>query len=403
MMNFFSMFWRIIRLIGVRFYSDRLTYSASALTYTTLLALVPFLTVCMTIMSAFPFFKEIGVGLQQFVFQNFIPSSGQVIQGYIYTFIQQASQLSVVGMIFLIVTSISMMLTIERAINDIWKVHSQRQGISAISLYWAILSLAPIFIGLSIAATSYLISLPFMTDVAAKFTWGKLLIGNIHISITFLVLMFLYIGVPNRKVLWRYGFIGALIATVLFELTKKLFVFYVMHATTYQHIYGALAIVPIFLLWLYLLWVYVLLGALISNVLTKHFYGITADGIDGFSHAILWLEKLWIAQQKGEGLSVHELYRQVPLNYQIDSYDMLLILENNQMVRKINVNEYMLSRDLSHFTLGNLYQQLPWKLPNILCKNLSELAINVLKMVDQDLQKNLNVPLGDIFSKGKAL
>lgn len=396
-MSILSRIWCIIRMIGLRFYSDRLTYSASALTYTTLLALVPFLTVCMTVLSAFPFFKDIGTDLQQFILQNFIPSSGQIIQNYVVIFIQQAGKLPLIGTAFLVATAISMMLTIERAINDIWKVHHQRQGIYAVLVYWAMLSLAPVFIGLSIAATSYLISVPFIADVTAKFAFGKLLVGNTHVMITFLVLMFLYVGVPNCKVRWRYGFVGAFIATILFEATKKLFVIYVTLSTTYQHIYGALAVIPIFLLWVYLLWIYVLLGALISNVLSKRFYGEETEGLDGFSHALLWIEKLFKAQQQGEGLSVNDLYQQVSVDYQVDPHNMLLILEQQQLIRKINVNEYMLSRDLSSFTLNDLHQLLPWKLPAQVNENLPRLIVDLLKKANQNIYENLNVPLANLI------
>lgn len=396
-MTFLSKFWQFLRVLFLRFYSDRLTYSASALTYTTLLALVPFLAVCMTILSAFPFFKNLGINVQQFIFQNFIPSSGQVVQQYLNSFIQQASTLSFLDTAFLVVTSISMMLTIERAINDIWKVHQRRQGFYSIVIYWAILSLAPIFIALSIAATSYLISLPLIAGVAAKMSIGKLLVGNLHLLITFLALAFLYIGVPNCKVMWRYGMVGALVSTFLFEWAKKLFVLYATTTPFYHHVYGALAAIPIFLLWLYVLWVIILLGALISNVLTRQFYGITVADIDGFSQSILWLEKLWHAQQKGEGLTITALYRQAPGNYEIDPHVMMAILEQCHLIKKISVNEYILSRDLSTFTLRDLYEQLPWKLSAKISANISPSVEKVLKKAHRCLDENLDVALVDLY------
>lgn len=275
--------------VGRRFSDDRLTYSASALTYTTLLSLVPLVAVSLAIFSAFPIFSQVSGEVQNFIFQNLIPTSGQVIQNYLSQFSQQAAQLSVISTIFLIVTTIMMMLTIERALNDVWHIRRRRRGLSAILRYWGVLSLAPIAIVASIAATSYFVSLPIILGTAQALGLKAALLKSVPILLTILVFSLIYVVIPNCHVPVRYALLGAIVATILFEIAKRLFVIYVTRVATYELIYGALAVIPIFLLWVYCLWVIILFGALMSNILTTYYFTAALGEIDGFTHAFLWL------------------------------------------------------------------------------------------------------------------
>jgi len=399
MPTFLVRFWEILKMIGKRFFEDRLTYSASALTYTTLLALVPLITVSIVIVSAFPISKTISDQVQTFIFQNFIPASGQVIQQYLQGFVGQAAKMSLIGTVFLFVTAVLMMLTIESAFNYIWGVKYRRKGLSAFFRYWAVLTLAPIFISLSIAATSYVLSLPLLMGTVTSLGIKKIIFSSVPMLLTMIAFALLYIAVPNCSVPWRCGFIGAFIATILFELAKKVFVLYLTHFPSYRIIYGAMASVPIFLVWIYLLWVIILFGALISNVLSTAYFDHKVGEVDGFTQAFMWLGYLWKAQQEGQSLSISQLYRLLPGKYLVNTSDVLQYLQKSKLIKVTSHNRYMLSKDCSKVTLNDLYQTFPWKIPGIEKEKLFSKKIQMLfSKANQTLQKTLSVPLSELYS-----
>lgn len=398
-MRFFKNLWEILRSIGIRFVKERFTYSASALTVTTLLAIVPLMAVVFSIFSFFPAFHNIGDQIQQFIFQNFIPASGKIIQQYIQVFITQATRLPTTGVIVLAVTAVMMMLTIERALNDVWKVERRQYTFSSILRYWAVLSLAPILIALSLMVTSYIISLPILTGSTITLEMHQFLYSALPFLVTIFVLTLLYTVVPNRKVPIGCGFTGAFIAAILFELAKKGFVLYLTHFPTYRLIYGALASIPIFIVWIYLSWVIVLFGALISNVLTMRHYLKQKAGIDGFSHALLWLGFLWNAQKTSRGLKLKELYNAFPGNYQVDAYKLLGYMLEKHFIMRVRGDRYMLARDFSSITLAEFYRELPWKLTAVDedSKYFSQKMKDVLNAANKTLQNNLNLSLSELF------
>lgn len=399
MLKLFIYLWRIIRTVITRIIEDRLTYSASVLTYTTLLALVPLLAVILGILSAFPVFSAIALKTQQFIFSNFIPESGEVIRAYLQNFIAQTGKLSLVGTLFLVIAAIMMMMTVDSALNDIWQVKKSRYTWSAIIRYWAVLSLAPICVSLSIAATSYLISFTFITKTAITLKIMSALSGTLPYLLTFIAFSLIYIIVPNCPVPLFSGLIGAVIATCLFELAKKLFVFYLSHFSAYRLIYGAIATIPIFLLWLYISWLIILFGALISNILLSYSYLDGHEKLDGFTHTLLWLGCLWRAQQKGEGLTLRELYQAAPKKtYHVEPHQLIRLLKKKQLIHLSESSQYRLSRDFSTLTLAELYDLLPWKLPDatlspVYSKDLQKL----FNSANQLLKEKLQIPLAQIY------
>lgn len=391
-------YWYLIRVISIRFVQDRLTYSASALTFTTLLALVPLLTVSFSILSIFPVFSDLKSQIQPFIFNNFLPASGEVVQHYLHSFVDHASNLSLFGTLFLVATVVMMMLTIEQAFNHVWMIKSRRRGFSSLVQYWAALSLAPIFIGLSIVLTSYLISLPFITNTVSSLGVKPFLVRSIPFIVTVFVFTALYVGIPNCSVPFKNGLIGAVIATIFFELTKKAFVLYVASFANYHLIYGTLSVIPVFLLWIYLLWVIILFGVLISNVLTIHRFIRSKAGMDGFTHAFVWLAHLWKAQQRGKGMSLGELYKAVPVHYKVNMEQQLKCLQEAKLIQLTARNRYVLTRDLSRMTLLNLYAALPWKLSSAESFEHMPCAVKmVFQKSNQSLEDALNVSLGSLY------
>lgn len=238
---------------------------AAGLSYVSLLSLVPLMTVSLSILAIFPKFRGIGDQVQQFILSNFIASSAQVVQHHLQEFIHQAMRLSVPGILFLLITSILMVFSLEQAFNHIWKVDKRRNFVQAFLMYWAVITLIPILISAGIVITTPVVTKAAMTLPALK----TIAIFVFPYLFTFLAFMFLYMAVPNCKVRFRDAARGAVVATILFDLVKLGFAFYIIHFPTYKLIYGALAAVPLFLLWLYLSWIVILFGGLISYAISK--------------------------------------------------------------------------------------------------------------------------------------
>ncbi|OGT30355.1 MAG: hypothetical protein A3E87_01310 [Gammaproteobacteria bacterium RIFCSPHIGHO2_12_FULL_35_23] len=388
-----------IKLLVDRFIEDRFTYSASALTYTTLLSVVPLMAIGLGILSVFPIFHSFKDQLQDLIFSNFVPASGNVIKQYFNSFAAQATKLSIMGAVFLVITAILMMFTIERALNDIWKVRERRHGVSAWLRYWAILSLAPVFAALSITATTYVISLPIIHGAVEKSIGiDHILINILPIAMGIIGLTLLYVVIPNCRVSWRAGFIGALVATVLFELAKRAFIVYVSGFNMYEFVYGAFAAVPMFLIWIYLSWVIILFGALISNILAVGYFVRAGGKIDGFMHAFLWLGSLWYAQQQGQSLSITQLYKMNPGHYEINSQQQLKVLEKNKLINLTQTGDYVLARDLSGLTLADLYYMLPWRFTDLQTATVKNSKLELLiKKVHADISKQLAIPLNELY------
>lgn len=350
-------FWWFVIL---NFVEDDCSYRASALTFTSLLAIVPLMSVSLALLSAFPVFQSFSSPIQDFIFENFVPATGKAVQAYLQTFAAQVSKLSIWGVSFLFVTAVLVMYTIEQALNRIWKVRVQRHGTSAFLLYWAILSLAPVMMGLSFAASSYLISLPLWKESTNTST----LLHYAPFALSLIGFTFLYLIVPNSKVKLRHGLAGATVAAILFEAAKQGFTYYLTQFHTYELLYGAFAVVPILFLWVYWVWFIVLLGAEIAYALSVHHHRRQGQALDGFSHAMHWLFYLWQAQLKGESLSLENLIDNDKLPYAISPENVLETLLNKKLIQAVDGDKFILSRDLSQMSLYDLAKLLPYPLPD---------------------------------------
>ncbi|MCA9016548.1 MAG: virulence factor BrkB family protein [Planctomycetaceae bacterium] len=340
------------------FYHDRCLRSAAALTYTTLLSLVPLSTVIFSIFSAFPMFDSIAGEIQSFVFQNFVPTSGEAIQGYIQEFAGKTSKLTAIGIAFLILSALLLMNTIEGALNDIWHITSTRKPIPKFMVYWAMLTLGPILIGASLTVTSYLTSLPLFGDASIIADLKARLLGILPFLATTLACTLLYTIVPNIHVPFRYAFSGAVVAAILFELAKKGFALYVTAFPTYEIIYGALATIPVFLVWLYLSWLVVMLGAEISYCLYHKNPRKTESHTDD-SQMMLndfkLLGVLWLAQQQDRLLD-EEMLGQHELLADVDVQDSLMRMQQHKLIHQTLNEEWALTKDSSRLSLADLYR-----------------------------------------------
>jgi len=268
MANKIAPLFRLARIYRQRFREDRCVQVASSLTFTTLLALVPIITVALTVASAFPAFKSLTGQVQNFVIQNILPQSVNVITAYAEQFSENAMRLTAVGIVFLGVTALLLMLTIDAAFNDIWRVARPRPLLKRVLVYLTVLTIGPLFVGASLSLTSYLLTLS-LGLIGEMPGMGVALLKFLPVLLTSAAFALLYFAVPNHRVLKREALIGGLAAGAGFEAMKHGFGFFITHFPTYKLVYGAFAAVPIFLLWIYLSWLVVIGGAVLVAALPE--------------------------------------------------------------------------------------------------------------------------------------
>ena len=246
-----------------RFHEDRILYYSGYLSYVTLLSMVPLLAVIFSLLSIFPFFEKLKEEVEEFVFRNFVPELGDVLQEQILSFVDNATRMTPFGLIVLLVIALLLLSSIDHTLNQIWRVGKNRGIILSYSIYIVVLISSPVLLGTGLAANSYLVSLGGIEE-GSDFSAIKLILSSIHFLGSFLFFLLLYIVVPHTKVHFWSAVFGALIATLLFELSKSVFALYFIHFPVYQAIYGALAVIPLLFVWVFISWVVVLVGAQIS-------------------------------------------------------------------------------------------------------------------------------------------
>lgn len=252
-----------------QFISDQCPMHAASLSFTTLLSLVPLTAVAFGVLSAFPAYREYAGNIQSWVIDQFVASSADVIKANLQSFVSNTAKLSATGFFFLLVAAVLMIFSMESAFNIIWRVRERRHGLAAFLMYWAVLTLIPILIGVGIAVSSYLLTLPYLAGTAEALNHSSLFIHLLPFFSTWLAFSVLYVALPNKKIYWQSGMLGGFVAALLFELAKKSFGLYITFFPTYQLLYGALAIIPLFLIWLYVSWSLILLGAVVGYNLQK--------------------------------------------------------------------------------------------------------------------------------------
>src|SRR3954470_9123992 len=261
---------RFILHVLRRFEEERCLQIASSLTYTTLLSLVPLLTVALTLISAFPAFSEFTSHVDDFLSENVLPEAiSDVISRYIEEFTEKAARLTALGIAGLALTSFLMMYTIERAFNVIWRVRRGRGMAQRVVMYWSILTLAPTLIGASLTVTTFVLSRSLGWVEGAPWV-GETALRLVAPMFTVAAFTLLYYIVPSRPVQPRHAFVGGLVAGVSFEIMKRGFALYVALTPTYTMVYGAFATIPVFLVWIYASWVVAVLGAVVAALLPDY-------------------------------------------------------------------------------------------------------------------------------------
>jgi membrane protein len=346
--------------VAHRFYDERALLTAASLTYTTLLSLVPLFTVALAASTAFPVFDQAVSALQSFVFENFLPDARGVdtIAEQIQSFTENAGRLTAIGTGLFVVTAVMLMLTIDEALNRIFRVQRRRPLPQQVLMYWGVLTLGPVLIGGSLSATSF--------AVGASLGWLKLdqfaamVLRVLPFLFTCAALTLLYAAVPYRYVELRHALAGGIVAGAVFELTKRGFGLYLAWFPTYRLIYGAFATIPIFLIWLYLSWLVVLAGAAFTAVLPGY-QGAASErrrlpGQD-FADALAVLGMLARAQNEGRILRLRQIARRM----RVLPYRAERVLERMAALRWVARTEkdgWVLARDPDGLFVADVYREL---------------------------------------------
>jgi membrane protein len=345
----------LVRFIAGRFVQDRCTQTAASLTFTTLLSLVPMITIALTMFSAFPVFENFSVQIKTYLLNNLMPeTAGVVITRYMQQFTESAARLTTVGIGFLALTAMSMMLTIDHAFNVIWRVTRPRPLVKRLVVYWAVLTLAPLLIGASLSLTSWLVGLSMgYAKNIPLFGIGVLKI--LPVLFTTLAFALLFRLVPNRYVPRSHALIGALVAAVLFETMNRIFGYYISNFPTYKLVYGAFASVPIFLMWIYLSWLTILFGAEIAASLS-HWRTSAAQQVSPTTRlldALRVLQALINGFQQGTVNTFPEMSKSLHIGY--DELEKILEkLASADMVRKAEGQGWLLMRDANNIRASEL-------------------------------------------------
>jgi membrane protein len=271
-LNAFVQFpWRqMLRTLWTRFREVRLGMTASSLTFTTVLALVPLFTLILAIFTAFPIFSQVQDQLQRWLIESLVPESiSRQVLGSLTQFSKKASRLGLFGLAAVVLASVALLVTIDRTMGQIWRVGRQRPWSQRLLLYWAGLTLGPLLLGGSLAISSYL----FTGYLSGLADWLPVSVRNLLDLVEFSLLVAcvtgLYYYLPNTRVEWRHALTGGIAVALGLELAKKGLAVYLAQMPSYSAIYGAFAAVPILLVWIYVAWVVVLLGAVITASLPE--------------------------------------------------------------------------------------------------------------------------------------
>ncbi|WP_374652867.1 YihY family inner membrane protein [Dongia sp.] len=354
-LSFFPYVWR-------RFQADGCTGVAAGLSYTSLLAVVPLLAIGLAMFAAFPAFADLRDDLIIVLAQNLAPDLASVVNEYLGTFISNAGGTSAAGVIGIGVTAILLVNTIQTAFDKIWGVTNPRHKLKRLPVYWAIITLGPLLFGASLSISTYVFSLASRGEFYGLSAGLKIVTAILPFLLEIAGFALFYRLIPTRPVRFTDAGLGAIVAAALFELLKRGFGLYLQYFGSYQLVYGALATVPIFLIWMYLVWVTVLIGAEIAAALPewrsgRRQVGDTLRRGDLLSLSLGAFAELAKAQAHGSGIRTEQLVHSLAA----DPGRLVWLLEalkTHRFIARADSGRWMLARDLGTFTIHDVCHHL---------------------------------------------
>lgn len=355
---------RVLYLVG-RFSIDRCSEIAAALTYMSLFALVPLLTVLYTMASAIPAFQGVEGQIQEMLFTHLMPETSSDIESYLQDFSRQAKNLTGFGIAFLVATAVLMLRNIEKAFNMIWRTRENRSAVSSFLLYWAVLSLAPLTIGMALGISTYLASLAVMFEDYDVMGAGSALLSLAPYLLSVAGFTLIYAAVPNCRVPFRHALLGGALAALAFNVARRAFTDLVV-GSSYTFIYGAFAAVPLFLLWIYISWNIVLMGGILVHSLSAYQTQEEAARPTVLK-ALDVLYLLWSRQKTGQAVRESELMSgRTAAIMGVDSEtwrDLRKTFLDNKLIAENDRGRYLLARDLHQVSFWQIKEMINEELP----------------------------------------
>ena len=383
------------RFVLRRFLNDRLFEAAGALSFTTVFALVPLSMVVFGVLSAFPVFDQWSIRLSDYIFANFVPRAASAVQGYLREFSTNIKELTTAGVIALVISLLITLVSVESTFNRIWRVPTARPKFSRFLVYWTVLTLGALVAATSLALSTRFFALAIFETLPGRSVEAVMLRGA-PMLIEMLAFATVFKVVPHRTVKWRHALAGAALSVVLVECVKWLIGLYLGSFGAYQKIYGPLAFVPIFLLWVYLGWSAILFGASFASSMSAFRYQPVALRLPhGFElYGLLrMLGRFHQARGRGKGLHSDEIQALEPILTDSLVQELLGKLASIDVVNRAESGEWLLARDLDDVAMAELYEAAQLRIPTseaLLPHRDDALGIAVMQAID-----GLRMPLRD--------
>jgi len=399
----FFLLGHFVVLVYRRFKEERCFQLCGSLTFTTMLALVPLITIMATVMTAFPVFDNVVSTLREYVATNLVPTgSSELVTVYMQQFAENAARLTALGIVLLAVSAIMLMLTIDRAFNTIWRVKRPRSLIQRVLIYWSVLTIGPMLVGGSLSLTSWLVSQSLgLGKQAPDLVVAALKLGPLFL--TSVAFGFLYRTVPNRQVTVLDAVVGGIIASFAFEGMKIAFGHFIANFASYKLVYGTFATLPMLLMWIYLSWVVIVFAAVITAILPYwRSGGVLLKQAPGsqFVSAMEILKMLHRAYLEGYVLNLQQLRETLKLSWE-EAETILDKLVGNGWVAKLQGNGWVLARDAGSIRVKEIFRLF------VFGKDAAEvseesairkLVASVVATVDGELEFSLR----DLFTPGSS-
>lgn len=382
-----------MRYVAQRFSRDRCTAVAASLSFTSMLSAVPVITIAFALFAAFPVFEDVRGQIESLVFENFLPNTGEVVQAQLSQFTQNAERLTAVGIGALAVTAVMTLVTVETSFNLIWRAEQSRPIFQRLVLYWSIMTLGPLLMGMSVSISSILFTQRMLFLDEETTQAGFSILGAwIPFLLAMAAFFFGYKTIPSRPVAWKHALIGALVSAILFELLKNAFGFYVQNFPTYQAIYGAMATLPLFLIWTYLVWNAVLIGAEVAAALPE-WHAIRTRELSSelpSSQRLVLIMRLLGVLQNGARTGTHvseEALIEAADDLVVGMSGVLADLRKHHYITGGSDSGWLLCRDLEEVAVFQLLDELGFSVPDVEHATTTQDQVGLTKLVQSMRQQ----------------
>jgi membrane protein len=392
------------RFVLKRYLGDRLFESAGALAYTTAFALVPLSVVVFGALSVSPIFDAWSARLTDYIFANFVPSAARAVSGYLTDFSSKTQSMTVAGALALVVSLLLTLRSVEAVFNRIWRVPTARPKLSRFLVYWTVLTLGTLVAAASLALSTRFFALAIFETLPGRWL-EALLLRLAPMLIELFAFAAVFKVVPHRSVAWRHAFAGAGLSMLLFEGVKSGLGLYLASFDSYQKLYGAVALLPILMLWIYLSWVSILFGASFASSMSAFRYQPRALRLPHGQELyglLRMLGRFRAARARGEGLSSEQLLQLEPSLTDTMLQELLGRMDDINVVQRAESGEWLLARDLEDVPLHELYEAANLRVPLLApaapaTDALGQAVQTVLSQLRTPLQEPLQQSVAKIF------